>query len=322
MRILVTGCAGFIGYHLCKELLNNKKFTVYGLDNLNKYYDVNLKKNRLNILKKNSKKFIFYKLDLCNYKKILNNFKKNKYNIVIHLAAQAGVRFSIKNPQKYLDNNIIGFYNILESSRSIKSNHLIYASTSSVYGNNNNFPLKENYSTSRPQSFYAATKKTNEIMAYSFSNIYNIPCTGLRFFTVYGEYGRPDMSLHKFVKAILENKKIELYNYGNHVRDFTYVNDVVEGLIKIIKKPSKNKIPHQIFNIGSNNPISLKQFIKIIEKILNKKGKYEYRSIQKGDVVKTHADISMIKKHAKFKTNTSIHLGIYNFIEWYKAYYK
>ncbi len=319
MKILVTGCAGFIGFHLSKKLLENN-YQTYGIDNLNNYYDVKLKKDRLKILRKN-KKFFFYKINIFNKNNILNNFKKNKYDIVINLAAQAGVRHSIKNPKDYLDSNIIGFFNILEASRLIKTKHLLFASSSSVYGPNKQFPLKENYNTDFPLSFYAASKKTNEIIASSYNQIYKMNITGLRFFTVYGPYGRPDMALFRFTKNIINSKKIEVYNNGNHSRDFTYIDDVVNYVYSLAIKKYKDKKNFNIFNIGSSKPYKLLKFIEIIEKKLNKKARKVFKPKQTGDVEKTFSDSSNIKKIIKLDKITPIERGIENFINWYKDYY-
>ena len=317
-KILVTGCAGFIGFHTILNLLSSKKkYDVYGIDNVNDYYDIKLKLQRLNILKK-YKDFKFNKLDIKSDKKILKYFQKNKFNYVVHLAAQAGVRHSIKNPREYTENNVSGFFNVLEACRINKVKHLIYASSSSVYGDNKNFPLKESDITDHPSSFYAATKKTNEVMAHAYSNIYNLPCTGLRFFTVYGPYGRPDMALYKFAEKINSNKFIELYNYGNHMRDFTYIDDIINGILRLLEKPSKKNIPHEIYNIGNGDSKPLKMFLKLIEKNLNKKAKLKLKKLQKGDVVKTHADISKIKNKVKYNPKFNISSGIKNFISWYK----
>ncbi len=318
MKILITGCAGFIGFHLIKKILQDSNHMVFGIDNLNDYYDVQLKKDRLNLIKRISKKFKFFKIDISNKKKIHSNFLNNKYDIVINLAAQAGVRYSIDNPSIYLDSNINGFFNILEASQKNKIKHLIYASTSSVYGDNNLFPLKEDFNTDKPLSFYAATKKCNEIMAYSFSNIYKLPSTGLRFFTVYGPYGRPDMSLYKFTKNIKTNKNVYLYNKGNHLRDFTYIDDLTDYIFKLINKIPKKRVPYEIYNIGSGKPKHLKYFLNVIEKTLQKKAKVKYLGMQKGDVHKTHADVFKINnKVGKIKT-TNFDSGIKKFIEWFK----
>ncbi len=319
MSILVTGAAGFIGYHLIKKILNKKK-TVFGIDNINNYYDTNLKKDRINNLKKN-KKFHFYKVDLSNYKKLNDIVKKNKINIIIHLAAQAGVRYSIKNPRTYFKSNLEGFFNILEISRANKIKHLIYASTSSVYGNSKKFPLNENDRTDQPLSFYAATKKSNEVMAHSYSYIYKLPCTGVRFFTVYGPFGRPDMALFKFTKNIINNHPIDLFNNGNHLRDFTYVDDIVDGIYSLINKQSKKTTPYEIFNIGNGAPKQLLDYLKHIEKNLKKISKTKRLPLQVGDIVKTHSNINKLKKYTGYKPKTNIKIGIEKFIEWYKDYY-
>ncbi len=320
MKILITGSAGFIGFHLSKKLIKNK-FTVIGIDNLNNYYDPNLKRNRIAELKKNNK-FIFYKIDLSDFNKIDKIIKKYKIKYVIHLAAQAGVRFSIKNPKSYFKSNLEGFFNILELCKINKIKHLIFASTSSVYGNNNKFPLNEDQRTDKPLSFYAATKKANEIMAHSYSYIHKIPCTGVRFFTVYGPYGRPDMALFKFTKNIIENKNVELYNNGFHFRDFTYIDDIVDGISSLTFKPSKKIIPYNIFNIGNGNPKKLLDYLKQIENNLEKKAKIKKLPLQIGDIIKTHSDINKLKKYSNYKPKTDINTGISKFIEWYKDYYK
>ena len=320
MSILITGSAGFIGYHLTEKLLK-KNINVTGIDNINNYYDTKLKKNRINELKKN-KKFKFYKIDLCEYTKLDNVIKKNKIKFIIHLAAQAGVRYSIKNPKIYFKSNLEGFFNILEVSRHNKIKHLVFASTSSVYGDTKKFPLNENNRTDHPLSFYAATKKSNEVMAHSYSYIYKLPCTGVRFFTVYGPFGRPDMALFKFTKNIINNQSIELFNNGNHLRDFTYVDDIVDGIYSLIKRHSKKNIPYEIFNIGNGNPKKLKDYLKFIEKKLNSKAKVKKLPLQIGDIFKTHSDIKKLKKYTKYKPKTDIEVGISKFIEWYKDYYK
>jgi UDP-glucuronate 4-epimerase len=318
-RILLTGCAGFIGYSLALKLLN-KKYFIDGIDNLNSYYDKKLKLARLKILKK-KKNFFFSKIDIRNFLKLKNLFFKKKYDVIIHLAAQAGVRYSIKNPRVYLNNNILGFFNMLETARIFKARHFIYASTSSVYGNNKNYPLKERYNTDAPLSFYAATKKSNEVMAHSYSNIYNLPTTGLRFFTVYGPYGRPDMSLYKFTKNILNHKNIDLYNNGNHFRDFTYINDIVDGIEKIIENPSKKKIPYEIFNIGGSDPKSLNFYIQKIEHILKIKSKKNFLPLQRGDVIKTYASIAKMKNFFDYRPKYDLDYGIKKFIKWFKNFY-
>jgi len=321
VNILITGCAGFIGFHLASKLTNNTKDNIFGIDNINNYYDVDLKKKRISILKTNAN-FTFKKIDITNKEKLLLFSKKNNIKYIVHLAAQAGVRYSIDNPEAYFKSNILGFYNILECSKILKVKHLLYASTSSVYGSNKNFPVNELENTDRPLSFYAASKKTNEVMAYSYSYIYKIPTTGLRFFTVYGPYGRPDMALFKFVKSIIEQKKINLFNKGDHYRDFTYIEDIVMFVGDLINKPSAQTVPYNIFNIGSDNPYSLKKFLKIIETNLNKKTKINLMKPQLGDVHKTHADISKLKKYTGLHPRTKLLNGIKLFIDWYKYYYK
>ena len=321
-NILVTGCAGFIGFHLCKHLSNFKNYNIFGVDNINNYYDTKLKKERLNILKKNVKNFKFHKINISNYNILRKLFKKSKFNIVINLAAQAGVRYSISNPNKYYDSNIKGFYNILNLTKEYNISHLLFASTSSVYGDTKKFPIDENSNTDRPLSFYAATKKCNEIMAYSYSNIYSIPMTAMRFFTVYGPMGRPDMSLFKFTKLIKEKKAIDLYNNGNHIRDFTYVEDVVNSIGKLINKTSKDKIPFRVVNICSSNPIKLQKFVKLIENNLNIKSIKNFKPIQKGDVHKTHGSNKKIVNLLNYSPKTKIEIGIKKFLKWYIKYYK
>tara|TARA_B100000989_G_C19524884_1_gene466215 strand:- start:658 stop:1626 length:969 start_codon:yes stop_codon:yes gene_type:complete len=317
--ILITGSAGFIGFHLAKKLLD-LKFKVIGIDNLNNYYDTKLKRDRNSILRK-YKQYNFHKIDLIDKKKLENIFKKYKIKIVINLAAQAGVRNSITNPTKYFDYNILGFFNIIDLSNKYKIKHFLYASTSSVYGLNNTFPLNENLNTNSPLSFYAASKICNESMAFAYSNIFNLHCTGLRFFTVYGPYGRPDMALFKFVDNIQKNKTIELFNYGNHIRDFTYIDDIIESIFRLMFIKPKTKIPFEIFNIGSNSPHPLSRFLKIIEKELNKKAKIKKIKIQKGDIHKTHADTKKLFRRINYKPKTNIYNGINKFIIWYKNYY-
>mgnify|MGYP001262823643 CR=1 FL=1 len=322
MRILITGCAGFIGYHLSSKILKESNHVLHGIDNLNNYYDLDLKKKRIKLLKNLKKKFIFSKIDIYNESKIDNLFKLKKFDCVINLAAQAGVRYSINNPKEYFNSNIKGFFNIIYSSQKYKIKHLIFASTSSVYGNQKKFPINEDANTNNPLSFYAASKKSNEVMAYSFSNIYNLPTTCLRFFTVYGPWGRPDMALYKFVDKAYKNQQIELFNNGNHIRDFTYIDDVTNYIFNLINKSPKNKIPYQTFNIGSNNPKSLKFFLSIIEKNINKKIKVNKKNMQIGDVYKTHADNTKLISLLNKKFYTSIDIGIKRFIDWYLNHYK
>ena len=321
MKILITGSAGFIGYHLAKYLLKDKKHKIFGLDSLNSYYSLSLKKNRLKELLK-FKNFKFFKINLKNKTKTTPLFEKNKFDIVIHLAAQAGVRYSVQKPQSYLDNNIISFFNILDLARKFKIKHFIFASTSSVYGDQPKFPTHENCNTDKPLSFYAATKKSNEVLAHSYSNIFKLPCTGLRFFTVYGPYGRPDMALFKFTKNILKNRKIELFNSGNHDRDFTYIDDICEFIVRILNKPLNDKIPFNVINLGNGKSRKLKDYISNLEKSLGKKSIKINLKLQKGDILKTHADIKKIAKKTKYKPKTKIEDGITKFVDWYKSYYK
>ncbi len=320
MKILVTGAAGFIGFHLSKKLLD-LNYSIFAIDNLNKYYDINLKKERIKKLKKN-KNFFFFKFDIENKNKIDKIIKKNKIKYIIHLAAQVGVRYSIDNPETYFKNNISGFFNILELSNLNKINHLLFASTSSVYGDTLELPSKEINNTDYPLSFYAATKKSNEIMAFSYSHIFKIPITALRLFTIYGPFGRPDMSLLKFIDSILNNKKISLYNSGIHSRDFTYIDDIVEGIVKLIKKPPKSKTPYNCFNLGAGKSIKLKKFIKLIEKNLGIKAKVKKLPLQIGDVKKTHSSIKLLQKYTSYNPKTNIEKGVKNTIDWYKEYIK
>ncbi len=339
MMILVTGAAGFIGFHLSLKLIK-EGYSVIGIDNLNNYYSIKLKEERLNILQKTSKdlklKFNFERGDLED-KTFLNRlFEKFEPQIVINLAAQAGVRYSIKNPDAYVQSNLVGFINILELSRKFKIKHLIYASSSSVYGGNQNLPFKESDGVDHPVSLYAATKKANELMAHSYSHLYDIPATGLRFFTVYGPWGRPDMALFLFTKAILEGKEINVYNNGDMKRDFTYIDDITESisrLIKLIPKknnkfdllhpdPAQSWCAHRIFNIGNSNPVNLIDFIDAIEDKLGKKAKKKNLPMQPGDVASTFADTLLLQKLIGFKPQTSIEEGIGKFIEWYKDFHK
>ena len=333
-KILVTGSAGFIGFHLSIKLLNMGK-EVVGIDNINNYYDPKLKNSRLKILKK-YKSFNFYKIDIQNENKLKKVFIKNKIKYVINLAAQAGVRYSLINPKSYINTNIIGFYNILNLSRIYKVKHFVSASTSSVYGALKNLPFKESYSTDHPIQLYAATKKSNEIIAHSYSHIYNIPTTGLRFFTVYGPWGRPDMALFKFTKNILLKKKIEVFNFGKHTRDFTYVEDIVQGIIKSIynipksnknfnfKKPllSYSSAPFTIYNIGNGKSVKLMKYIREIENYLKIKSKKKFLKLQKGDIQDTHSDLTKIKKKLNYKSTTSVKEGVKKFLDWYLLYYK
>ncbi len=322
MNILITGVAGFIGFHLSERFFSEKKISkIIGIDNLNNYYDNKIKFNRIKVLEKN-KKFTFYKYDLKAKSKIDKIIKKYKIEAIVHLAAQAGVRYSISNPKKYFDSNLTGFFNILDLSRKNKVQHLLTASTSSVYGDCETFPIKEDQNTDKPLSFYAATKKSNEVMAYSYSNIYKLPITVMRFFTVYGPYGRPDMALFKITKSIFDKSKFNLFNYGDHERDFTYVNDCVEYISKLLFKPSTKKIPYEIYNIASNKPKKLKYFINLIERETMERLEIKLQPKQMGDVKKTHASIAKINKLVGKIKITDIAKGIKKFVRWYSDYYK
>ena len=329
MKTLVTGAAGFIGMHTCEALLKQKK-NVIGLDNINNYYDIELKKKRLKELKK-YKNFKFYKIDLRDFKKLNNLFKKYKFKYVINLAAQAGVRYSILNPQSYVDNNITGFLNVLENCKIFKVKHLLYASSSSVYGANKKIPFSEKDGVNHPISFYAVTKRSNELMAHCYSHLYNLPTTGLRFFTVYGPWGRPDMAMYIFAKAIKNRKKININNYGKMFRDFTYIDDIVKGITNLYNrtpKKTKGKInknmnadtsaaPFKIYNIGNNKTVKLMDIVKFYEKKLKLKAKKKFRGMQQGDVEKTYANINSLKKISNFKPNTKIDKGLEKFIDWF-----
>lgn len=318
MKILVTGCAGFIGFHLSSKLA--KKHEVFGIDNLNEYYDKNLKISRLKLLKK-LKNFHFNNIDIRNKKKLNNFYKKNDFKYIVHLAAQAGVRYSITHPDSYIDNNINGFLNILECCKSNNIKHLIYASSSSVYGGNKILPFSENHRTDNPISLYAATKKANELMANSYGSLFKIPSTGLRFFTVYGPWGRPDMALFIFTKKIINGKPIEVFNNGKMIRDFTYVDDVVESISRLIKKPPVKEVS-RILNVGNSKKVKLESYIKNIEINLGLKAKKIYKGMQDGDVPITHSDTSKIHELIGFKPNTDVKEGVKLFVQWYKKYYE
>lgn len=332
--ILVTGAAGFIGFHLSGRLCK-EGYSVTGIDNLNDYYDVNLKHARLNQLT-SLPDFEFHQLDLTDKKGVDDLFRKNNFTYVVNLAAQAGVRYSLTNPYAYLESNLHGFLNILEACRHHKTEHLIYASSSSVYGANKKMPFSVHHNVDHPISLYAASKKSNELMAHTYSALYNLPTTGLRFFTVYGPYGRPDMALFIFTKAILEGIPIEVYNHGKMKRDFTYIDDIVEGITRLVPKvPTGNKswngttpdaatsfAPYKLFNIGNNKPVELMRFIEVIEEKLGKKAIKNLMPLQTGDVPETFADVDDLIQEVGFKPATSIEDGIGKFIEWYKDYYK
>ena len=338
MAILLTGAAGFIGFHLSKRLLIDG-YDVIGIDDINNYYDPNLKKDRLNLLeltKKNKQaSWKFIKASLEDSKKISDIFTKYRPKIVINLAAQAGVRYSLENPNAYIQSNLVGFGNILENCKSYKVEHLIYASSSSVYGGNKNMPFSEEDGVNHPVSLYAATKRSNELIAHTYSHLYDLPTTGLRFFTVYGPWGRPDMALFLFTDAIIKKKPIKIFNNGKMLRDFTYIDDIIDGIVGIINNvASKDKdfnfadpqissswAPYRLFNIGNSSPIKLMDFIKIIENCLGKKAIKEFQPMQPGDVEATSADINLLNKYSGFKPKISLEEGIPQFIEWYKTYY-
>ncbi|SKA03211.1 UDP-glucuronate 4-epimerase [Trichlorobacter thiogenes] len=333
MKILVTGAAGFIGYHLSKKLIE-AGHQVIGLDNINNYYDIELKYARLSQLNP-LLNFRFINLGLEDRDKILQLFAIEKFDFVVNLAAQAGVRYSLINPHAYIDSNISGFINILEGCRHNSIKHLIYASSSSVYGANTTIPFSVHHNTDHPVSLYATTKKSNELMAHTYSSLFDIPATGLRFFTVYGPWGRPDMAYFSFTKAILEGEPINVYNYGKMYRDFTYIDDIVEGLIRVIANvpqrnttwnsaipdPATSYAPYRIYNIGNNNPIELMRFIKLLEERLGKRAKINLLPLQSGDVLTTYADVDNLIQDIGFHPNTSIEDGIAKFVDWYKAYY-
>jgi len=333
-RILVTGAAGFIGFHLANRLLSEGWYVI-GLDNVNDYYDVSLKHARLDILKK-SQNFKFYKTSLEDRPQVDDLFTKESPEYVVNLAAQAGVRYSLTNPHTYTSSNIEGFLNILEGCRHHKVKHLIYASSSSVYGANKSMPFSVGQNVDHPVSLYAATKKANELMAHTYSHLYGLPTTGLRFFTVYGPWGRPDMALFLFTRAILEGKPIDVFNHGKMKRDFTYIDDIIEGLVRLLPiipeknnewdalnpDPSFSAAPYKLYNIGNNNPVELNTFITSIEKAIGKKAKRNLLPLQPGDVVETFADVTHLAEVCGFKPATKIEDGIQSFVDWYKDYYK
>ena len=345
-KVLVTGAAGFIGFHLSKLLVANG-YKVVGLDNINDYYDPNLKLIRLRELQVNTDEIVynqpvegaitFIKLDLQDKKNILELFKSNQFDIVINLAAQAGVRYSLENPQAYIDSNITGFLNILEGCRAYPVDHLIYASSSSVYGLSEQIPFSVKNHTDHPMAMYAASKKANEMMAHSYAHLFGIPSTGLRFFTVYGPWGRPDMALHIFTKAIVEDKEFSVFNFGDMSRDFTYVDDIVESIKRLIPlapkannkdfdatnpDPSMSSAPYQLFNIGNNSPVALMDFVRAVENALGKKGKIKLEPIQAGDVPRTYADVQSLFDYIQFKPSTDIKDGVKAFVDTYLEIYE
>ena len=332
--ILVTGAAGFIGYHVARRLLERGD-AVVGLDNLNAYYDVRLKRARLAQLKP-FKAFRFQKLDLTNRKGMAALFAKHKFRRIVHLAAQAGVRYSLVNPYVYTDSNVAGFMNILEGCRQAKSGHLVYASTSSVYGGNTRMPFSVRDNVDHPLSLYAATKKANELMAHTYAHLYGIPCTGLRFFTVYGPWGRPDMALFLFTKAILAGKPIDVYNHGRMKRDFTYIDDIVEGVVRALDRPAApdlawsgdapnpatSSAPYRLYNIGNHQPVELLRMIEVLERALGKTAQKRFLPLQPGDVLETYADVQDLIEDVGFKPDTPLEEGIKKFVDWYRSYYK
>jgi len=332
-KILVTGAAGFIGFHLCKRLLDDGS-TVIGLDNLNDYYDVKLKTARLAQLQ-GEKDFTFVKVSLEDRASIAELFAREHFDVVVNLAAQAGVRYSLINPHAYIDSNIVGFLNVLEGCRHTNVKHLVFASSSSVYGANTKMPFSVHHNVDHPVSLYAATKKANELMAHTYASLYNLPCTGLRFFTVYGPWGRPDMALFLFTKAILEGKPIDVFNYGKMRRDFTYISDIIEGVVRVMQRMPRSSpdwsgsnpdsatsyAPYRLYNIGNNNPVELMRFIEALEDVLGKKAEKNLLPTQAGDVPATYADVDDLTHDVGFKPSTSIEDGITEFVTWYRQYY-
>lgn len=335
MSILITGVAGFIGYHLAHRLLSNGE-TVYGIDNLNTYYDVTLKKDRLAQLEPFAQ-FTFEAIDLADREALSALFQRQSFDIVINLAAQAGVRYSLDNPFAYIDSNILGFTNLLENCRHHPIKHLVFASSSSVYGANTKVPFAVTDNVDRPISLYAATKKANELLAYTYSHLYQIPITGLRFFTVYGPWGRPDMAYFKFVKAILAGQTIDVYNFGSMERDFTYIDDITEALVRILTSPPQANLqpsqalerlqtlsspPYRLYNIGNHTPVQLLKFIELLEQILGKTATKKMLPMQPGEVLSTYADVEDLARDFDFRPNTSIEVGLQKFVQWYRDYYR
>ena len=333
-NVLVTGAAGFIGFHLARRLLE-KGCKVVGIDNLNAYYEVQLKEARLEKLTPFDN-FSFIKTDLADRSQIEKVFQENEFDVVVNLAAQAGVRYSLTNPHAYIDANLVGFGNILEGCRHHGVKHLVFASSSSVYGANTKMPFSVHHNVDHPVSLYAATKKANELMAHTYSHLYGLPCTGLRFFTVYGPWGRPDMALFLFTRAILDGKPIKVFNHGKMKRDFTYIDDIVEGVYRVMGSlpapdaswrgdqpdPGTSYVNYRVFNIGNNQPVKLLDFIETLENVLGKKAEKDFQDLQPGDVPATYADIDDLKQQVGFAPNTPIEEGIRRFVEWYKEYYE
>lgn len=335
IKIFVTGTAGFIGFHVAGRLLQ-EGYMVVGLDVVNDYYDVNLKYARLakhgiardqivyNRLVQSEKfeRYAFIQLDLADHDRVVEFMQEQQFDYVVNLAAQAGVRYSLENPRAYTHSNIDGFLSVLEGCRYSSVKHLVYASTSSVYGLNTEMPLSEDQKTDKPMALYAATKKANELMAHSYSHLFKLPTTGLRFFTVYGPWGRPDMALFLFADAIIQDKPINVFNHGNMLRDFTYVDDIVESITRLITKPAsenEEKVPCQVFNIGNSSPVKLMEYIEALENALGKTAKKNFMDIQAGDVPATHADVSKLEEYVNFRPQTEIRTGVNNFIQWYRT---
>jgi UDP-glucuronate 4-epimerase len=337
MRILITGAAGFIGHHLALQLLVRGD-DVVGIDNLNDYYDVRLKQARLARIADSAlgRRFSFHKTDLTDKPALNALFAETRFDAVVNLAAQAGVRYSITHPEAYIDANLVGFANILECARQAKTGHFVFASSSSVYGANTKLPLAESDNVDHPLSLYAATKKANELIAHSYASLFKLPVTGLRFFTVYGPWGRPDMALFKFTKAILADEAIQVFNHGNMIRDFTYIDDIVEGVVRVIDRPAApdpawsgaspnpatSYAPYRVFNIGNNNPVQLMRYINSLEACLGRKARMELLPMQDGDVPATAADTTRLETATGFKPTTDVETGIAKFVEWYLDYYK
>lgn len=334
MDVLITGAAGFIGHSLSKKLLARGD-RVIGVDNLNDYYDVNLKKARLAQLQSHES-FSFYQYNLEDAEKLNAVFKSKQPQRVVNLAAQAGVRYSLENPQAYVSANLVGFVNILEACRHHGVEHLVYASSSSVYGANTNMPFSVHNNVDHPISLYAASKKSNELLAHTYSHLFNLPCTGLRFFTVYGPWGRPDMALFKFTRAILNDEPIDVFNHGKHKRDFTYIDDIVEGVICTLDRiapgnaewdsdqpdPASSKAPYRLYNIGSNNPVELMHYIAVLEQALGKQAEKNFLPMQAGDVPVTFADVDALMNDLGYKPTTSVETGVARFVEWYRDFYQ
>ena len=335
MNLLITGVAGFIGSALARRVLDRGD-SVIGIDNLNDYYDVSLKLARLELLEKHGGNFRFYKADITDRQDIENVFSGHRIERIMHLAAQAGVRYSLENPAAYIDTNLVGFAYILEAARQATVEHLVYASSSSVYGANTKLPFSESDNVDHPVSLYAATKKSNELMAHTYAHLYGLPCTGLRFFTVYGPWGRPDMALFLFTRGITNDQPIPVYNQGQMVRDFTYIDDIVEGVMRVIDKPAVGNIdwsgddpdpassaaPYRLYNIGNNRPVELMTYIEVLESCLGKKAKLDLLPMQEGDVRATYADVSRLVDDIGFKPETTVETGVARFVDWYKSYYK